>query len=467
MNSDMLLYATAELAVMLLCICAFLVFHVRSLKKLIKRLEAKVLELRETIGATKQNAKAKIQEIKNNFQEKSYLEYIDEQIELTRDHHASQSPDRDIVLDLDTDIPEERQITALRHAFLVMEKEAQYASEDAAEKAWPVIRAKLQQIIHFYRTAFQGSGSGAAAVASEADEMLLQELQNYKQRVENLDKFKKLFFDMEKQWNAARKEAEQYRAQLLEMTQGLENAGAIEDVLNQYTDTYNNFQNYIDSGSDLADGGTGEVVRQREVKKEEIVDQRKAPETKVIITHQDEIVRLRKMMVEQHNIIAGLKEKLRTDSTEDKLAAVEQLSRELDKQERMMRESETCIKLLEDELDQVRAHMQVLQDENNQLRGDEGPQQSEQEVQEMLASHVAESRDMMTSIAQLEKDNKQLRDQLAKGGGSAGGGDSDDAAEAERLRTKLADVQQELLNLQTQHIELEERYIELKTSSIR
>ena len=102
MNSDMLLYATAELAVLLLCICAFLVFHVGNLKKLIKRLEAKVLELRGTITATKHNARAKIQEVKNNFQEKTYLEYIDEQIELTREHHAGQSPDRDIVLDLDT-----------------------------------------------------------------------------------------------------------------------------------------------------------------------------------------------------------------------------------------------------------------------------------------------------------------------------------------------------------------------------
>jgi len=464
MNSDMLLYATAELAVLLLCICAFLLIYVRNLKRLLKRLEAKILELRDTIAATKQNAKSKIQEIKNNFQEKTYLEYIDQQIELTREHHTSQSPDRDIVLDLDTDIPEERQITALRHAFLVMEKEAQYASEDDAAMVWPVIRTKLQQIIHFYRTAFQGSGGAAAP--SAADEMLLQELQNYKQRVENLDKFKKLFFEMEKQWNAARKEAEKYRAQLLEMTQGLENAGAIEDVLNQYSSAYSDLQNFMDSGADLADGGTGEV-RRRETKKEEISDERSPVEAKVIITHQDEIVRLRKMMVEQHNIIAGLKQKLRTDSVEDKLAAVDQLSRELDKQERMMRESETCIKLLEDELDQMRLQMQMLQDENNELQDAGGSQQSEREVQEMIASHVAESRDMLSSLAQLEKENKGLREQLATGGGSGKGGDADDAAEAERLRTKLADVQQELLNLQTQHIELEERYIELKTSNMR
>lgn len=463
MNSDMLLYATAELAVLLLCICAALIVHVRNLKKLIKRLEAKVLELRETIGATKQNAKAKIQEIKNNFQEKTYLEFIEAQIELTREHHASQSPDRDIVLDLDTDIPEERQITALRHAFLVMEKEAQYASEDDAAMVWPVIRAKLQQIIHFYRTAFQGSGGDNGP--SEPDEMLLQELQNYKQRVENLDKFKKLFFDMEKQWNAARKEAEQYRAELLEMTQDLENAGAIENVLNQYTNAYNDLQNFIDSGADLADGGSGEV-RRREPARVDIVDERKAPETKVIITHQDEIVRLRKMMVEQHNIIAGLKQKLReSDTTEDKLAAVDQLSRELDKQERMMRESETCIKLLEDELTQMRSQMHALAEENKELR-DNSSQQSEQEVQEMIASHVAESRDMMSSIAQLEKENKKLREQAAAGAGGGGGADFDDA-EAERLRTKLAEVQQELLNLQTQHIELEERYIELKTTNMR
>lgn len=464
MNSDMLLYATAELAVMLLCICVFLFFHITHLKKLIRRLEAKVLELRQTIVNTKQNAKSKIQEIKNSIEEKSYLDYIEQQIESTRDHHASQSPDRDIVLDLDTDIPEERQIAALRHAFLVMEKEAQYASEDDAQAVWPVIRTKLQQIIHFYRTAFQGGGE--SAVAAEPDEMLLHELQNYKQRVENLDKFKKLFFEMEKQWNAARKEAEKYRAQLLDMTQGMENFGAIEAVLDQYTNAYSDLQDHIEVGADLAEGGTGERRQKRE-SGATVVDERKPLETKVIITHHEEISRLRKMMVDQHNIIAGLKQKLRgSDVIEDKLAAVEQLSRELDKQERMMRESETCIKLLEDEVAETHRQMQQLQDENNELRAG-GSQNSEQQVQEMLAGHVAESRDMMTTISQLDKENKALKERLASGGGGGGGSDLDDAAEAERLRTKLSDVQQELLNLQTQHIELEERYIELKTSSMR
>lgn len=462
MNSNMALYVTAELAVLLLFICAFLLFHIRSLKKLISRLEAKVLELRNTVVATKNNAKSKIQEVKSSFREKTYLDYIEQQIDATKDHHASQSPDRDIVLDLDTDIPEERQIAALRHAFLVMEKEAQYAAEDDSAAVWPIIHAKLQQIIHFYRTAFQGSAAATAETAtSEPDEMLLMELQNYKQRVENLDKFKKLFFDMEKQWDAARRDAERYRAQLSELTQGHENAGAIERVLDQYASAYNELQSHFDDGADLADGGD---ARRRRAERD-VDNRRPVAEPKVIITHQDELVRLRKMMVDQHNIIADLKNKLRENTeSEDQLMAVEQLSRELEKQERLMRESETCIKLLEDELHEVRTELMQAKRENTQLH-EKQSSRSEKEVEEMIAGHVAESRDMMTTIAQLDRENKQLKERLAKGGGSAA--DGGDAEETERLRTKLGEVQQELLNLQTQHIELEERYIELKTSSMR
>jgi len=462
MNSNMVLYVTAELAVVLLFICAFLLLHIRGLKRLLSRLEAKVLELRNTVVATKSNAKSKIAEVKSSFREKTYLDYIEEQVGATKEHHASQSPDRDIVLDLDTDIPEERQIAALRHAFLVMEKEAQYASEDDAAAVWPVIHAKLQQIINFYRTAFQTSTGTAEPVHSEPDEMLLMELQNYKQRVENLDKFKKLFFDMEKQWDSARRDAERYRAQLAELTQGHENAGAIERVLDQYAGAYNELQANFEEGSDLIDGGSGSRRKREAIE----VDSRSvAAEPKIIITHQDELLRLRKMMVDQHNIIADLKNKLRGNGDiEDKMEAVEQLSRELEKQERLMRESDTCIKLLEGELQEVRTELSQIQRENKDLRGKQSSR-SENEVEEMIAGHVAESRDMMTTIAQLDRENKQLKDRIANGGGGAV--DAGDQEEAERLRSKLSEVQQEFLNLQTQHIELEERYIELKTSSMR
>ena len=39
---------------------------------------------------------------------------------------------------------------------------------------------------------------------------------------------------------------------------------------------------------------------------------------------------------------------------------------------------------------------------------------------------------------------------------------ADDSEDTEQLKTKLSELQQEMLNLKTRHIELEERYLELK-----
>ena len=110
----------------------FCCFSLRVKKKLIRKLEEKVLEQKGAIKLARKESKtsaAKIAALEAEAQKepeptKSFVHYIDEAIDKTRDHHKSLNPDRDIVLDITPDSPMERQVASLRHAFLLAEKEA-------------------------------------------------------------------------------------------------------------------------------------------------------------------------------------------------------------------------------------------------------------------------------------------------------------------------------------------------------
>lgn len=489
MDSNMLLYAVSEVAVLLLCICIYLLFHLKSLKKLVAQLEEKILTLRETITATKKKAQSLIAEARDAGVS-TYVDFIETQLSNTRDYHQMQSPDRDIVLDLDVEVELERQVAALRNAFLVSEKEASYAG-DEDNPSWDVLKVKLEQLINFYQHAFKSEVSDEAV--GEIDEAALEQLQteleqlqeelnNYKKRVGNLEKFKKLFFDMEGKWSAAKAEADDYYQQLKARAKELDAGEDFDQLLDNYANSYSSLDLSFEDGRTIDGGGSISASMDAEG------EGRAVRTEKVYIKNQDEIDRLRDMMANQHDIIAQLKKKLRDGSKEERTeeekdSLLDEMSEELDKQERFLKESETCIQLLEDELDAAQAQIKDLGDALAKFQSEiagaasggetvqegekaaSGDVPSEKEVEELVAGYITESRDMLNTISLLEQENQQLKEQLENGDfeGDSSSGSSD---EAEELRAKLKEVQQELLNIQTQHIELEERYIELKTSTM-
>jgi len=86
-SSNMMLIVTAEIALLLLIVCI-------------------VLALDEDDSAT------------------SYLAFIEQQIETTRDHHKTLKSGQDIVLDIAPEAPLAHRTPALRHAMLLAEKNA-------------------------------------------------------------------------------------------------------------------------------------------------------------------------------------------------------------------------------------------------------------------------------------------------------------------------------------------------------
>jgi chromosome segregation ATPase len=150
---------------------------------------------------------------------------------------------------------------------------------------------------------------------------------------------------------------------------------------------------------------------------------------------------------DQHSIIETLRQKLSKASTkEEKDAIINDLSHQLDQQTRYVQESETCIKLLEDELSNALDKINQLEDN---LQKADSKLSHIPNMQCMIQQFTEESKDMLHTLASLEQENNTLLSKL----------NSSDSNSSSATVDKL---QKELLSAQQEYAELEERYLELR-----
>jgi Sec-independent protein translocase protein TatA len=456
-DSPIVFYSLAEIAFLLLVISIFLILNIRKLKATIRELESKLSKMRKAVSKAKQETKKVIKALadKNKIKPKEFIDYLDEEIEGTRDFHQTLNPDRDIVLDIAPDASLERQATSLRHAFLIAEKEARYAGgEDSSN--WDVLQSKFQQIIQFYISVAPQAAPEKEPVlelktAEEGTPDNAEEIAGYKKRIENLERFKNLFFEMEDKWSDTKKEADNYYQQLMAMGKDMGAGEDFDSLLNGYAGAFDDIGNLIMSGVDKtgASKGTDNIEMSGET----------GGPGKLVFANREEMQRLRNMAVDQHKIIEELKKKLTlSDSVEDKERVLVEMSSQVERQQRFLKEAEACTQIIEDELNRALEENQALR-KNQENSGGTGSEEYAR-METMVKDFTNESREMLGTIATLEDENVSLRKELDSiDFGSANGSAAPDTGV---LQGKLDEMQQELLNLQTQHIELEERYLELK-----
>src|SRR5690606_19893552 len=116
------------------------------------------------------------------------------------------------------------------------------------------------------------------------------ELSNYKKRVENLEKFKQLFFDMEKNWLNAKSKAAEYYTQLSGMSEMVANKDLFNDVLNRYHNVYTD----INAGFEVVRQGLPNVKQ---------VETQTVHITQLNPQSNSEIIKLRNVAADQHRII--------------------------------------------------------------------------------------------------------------------------------------------------------------------
>ena len=452
-TNPLILIIAAEVAVALLLLMGFLLLHIRGLRRIISALESKVVALRDTLKGARRDTKAVQQQLDQQKQPATdYGDILDTLIAATRNHHLLLAPDRDIVLDIASDAPPERQAAALRHAFLIAEKEAWMAAE-GKEADWAVLQSKLGQIIQFYAQQPPADANAMDSMlgdAPESTELLRETIENQKRHIDNLEKFKKLFFDADEKWRLASEQAAQYHHELMEKGRDLGAGSEFDNLLDKYS------QVYSDYGATIAQ----HVNPNSEARVELGGDQPSVG--RIIIANQEEIQRLRNMAVDQHKMIVRLREELTSaSSAEDKERVITELHKQLERHERFMKESELCTRQLEEELERVIDDNQSLKLKLLKAKQEAAAPEAGADVEQMakiIEDFTVQSSEMLTAIEVLEAECRDLRAKVAAGEG--------DESEINLLKSQLAQTNQELAALKGEHIQLEERYLELKVQSL-
>lgn len=485
LDNPLAVVIAVEIAVAMLFLIGSLLYFIRGQRRTLGAFEEKVLALRGALKSTRAEAKAARAEAaaRSNAGGGDFGEMIEEQINITRNHHLSMQPDRDIVLDIGADTPLERRAVSLRHAFLIAEKEAWLAAE-GKEIDWDVLSGKLAQIIEFYEQSAApavtveaetgltdaetdlfdaldiDSEPVAPPLAADSEELveLREALANQKRHIENLERFKKLFFATDEKWRVASAQAEQYHQLLMQKSQDVGLDADYQALLEKYGRVYD------DVGSTLA-AERGEEHRPAAAPVIE-VDADQPSVGRMVIANQEEIQRLRNMAVDQHKMILRLRDELNAaHSVEEKDRVIAELHKQLERHERFLKESDVCTKQLENELDRVldenHALKIKLQDAKMQAPAATNADANVEQMVKIIEDFTEQSSEMLNAIEVLENECRELQAKLAASGQIG----QSDGAELDTVRQELAVAKQELQALQAQHIDLEERYLDLKVKA--
>jgi hypothetical protein len=318
---NIILIVAAEIYVVLLIGAIILFLYTRKLKSLLSRQQEKLLELLRQ----QQNKKSSQQIAPKPPQ--SYKNYLKDMLDTTAAHYLLTSPGGDIRSEQAEDSPLIQRVLALRHAFLRSE-ELGTTHPLGSTEYWNIFQEELEPFLISEKT---------------DDQELRNELETYKKRVENLEKFSRLFFDMEKKWAEAQANAQNYYTQLIAMSDEITDKQSFNEILQQYHCVYNDIIQSIEDST----GDSGAI--DTKVMEDPINQDPRATE---------EIVKLRNVAAEQHRTINKLEKKLVEATTAiEKEAVFGELQQQLKLQTRYVEESETCIKLLENELS--RAHKEL------------------------------------------------------------------------------------------------------------
>lgn len=397
-------------------ICALLLFYIRKLRRLIDRQQQ---TLRQAMEQADPESAPETTHGAESAPPASALAYLQRELEATESYYQAEHS----TIPLDEFNPAEAvpmaRAAVIRHKLLSL----QLASVDTpwSTETWAQWLEELAPLL--------GDDHSRLAELEEA-------LQTRDQRIANLETFKQLFFDLEQQWENAQSQANLYHQQLSDMTRELDNTAQFDKTLQQYHDVYN------EVSAQFVQGRTEAEMPEQQVVTLSRADPRTA----------EELAKLRTVAADQHRIIGKLQKRLReAESAEQKELVIKELEGQLQQHLRYIKESETCVELLEKELSAARQKV-------SQLEHTQGTDTEETEaMRAALQQFTEESKELLGWINKLESENEELKAALTR---------STNADAKPRTEANPA-LQTELDKLKQEYTSLEEKYLDLKLKSRR
>ncbi len=408
-------------------------WFIRRLKRRIRELDAQHLQNTQDLQDTQhpQKPTAATQATQGPFAEKrpaaapkaperSYLDYLDEKLRQTRSYHQKMAGPIEIGLDLALDTPMTRRIIALRHAVLIAEREAHLGGGTL----WSAIAQRYKTLFQYYDD-YEPPKLGAEI------KQLKSTLAQQTERLSHLDQYKGLYLDLESTWQQKHTEAENYYQALTSKLDQLTEADStdLRSLVNAYHQNYQTLDQSFAGKNPL-------------------------PITLETATH--EILNLRHMADEQSRLIAHLQQQIqKATSDNEKVTLIRQLEQQLEKQQRFMKESEVCIKLMEDELTNTTKELQLLKQKVKEVP----------HLRAQLKEFVDERGLNRLMIDRLKDEVRNLKNRQAQPGTDAINPNPSVPYAADYSpddAQKTAILQDSLAQLQKQYAALEERYLDLQ-----
>lgn len=270
-------------------------------------------------------------------------------------------------------------------------------------------------------------------------EALRKAFSDSQRRVENLQQFKALFFELEEKWQNAQNQALEYHYQISHLASETNHKDEFDTLLQGYQAAYEDFSHSF----------------QQQDQPQQPSENVEAP-----IEPSAELERLKSIASNQHNLISELQQRLAVAySSADKEALVDDLKTQLDQQLRYLNESETCVKLMERELSE--AHEQItrlkshLTSRDHQLRHDK---EENHDLRRKLAKLEGEHEQKSRTIQRLKQESEQLVLQM-----QANLDDHTDSEQNEGAgHRQLDQLRSDYEGLQQQYTELESKYLSLR-----
>ncbi|HEY7884139.1 MAG TPA: hypothetical protein VIC08_04235 [Cellvibrionaceae bacterium] len=396
-----------EVLILLSVLCIAAVLYIRKLRKLIERQQQNLRQ------ALEQSATDPVPVLASDS-DFAARDYLQANLDTTASYYQAEHS----TIPLDEFDPTEAsalaRAVAIRHTLLTLELSK--ADEPWTEETWAELAAVLDPLL---------------LGDTQQVEDLKAAILTRDKRVNNLQKFQKLFFDLEKQWEEAQSQADIYYQQLTEMTQTLDNSEAFDATLQQYHDVYHEISSQITKGVNADNPGATET----------------AQATRIDTKTSDELAKLRNVAADQHRIIGKLQKRLReAESAEQRELVVKDLETQLQQQLRFVKESETCVELLEKELSATVVKLNALESNQN------AETEETEAMRKALQQFTEESKELLRWINKLESENDALKAELSREKGSATmAASADDTA-----------LRAELDALQAEYALLEEKYLALK-----
>jgi len=447
--SDLLVLAATQLALVAFIALTGLVLYALKLRAKLNQYEMPSENESDTSAEPSSDSPQENQAL----QPWQYEEFLTEELEKTKQlYHmfAGHEGEPNVSANMSPKI----QAIGIRFQYLLAERNALKASLELKDY-WQSLEEPLIKLANsLIPEAIEPEIAAPVKVEPESDimqeelDLLENALRDAESKISDLKQYKKGFLDLQKKWNASRPNQDALHQQLKTMTDQNEN----KNEVHAHLDNYQQYFTEVGNAFGEADEPQSTPAQQGSKSFDQSLDT------------------LHNITLEQSRTIAKLKgelEKMKQAPGAD-LEQIEKYAGHTDRLEAMLKESGTCIELLETELDASQETVRNLMD---RLEEEEGGTQKD-EMQNIILQFTNDSQNMMNTLQMLEEENEQMRVKLETSDGQ--GAEIEPAANdaeantrnSEELNTQLQEKTEELLTLQSEFNDLEQRYLALFEKNI-